>query len=57
MGALNNGLFQLPWVRGEEAPKVAKNTILRDRVNDEQAKLAKQGPLMVRNPKKNAKGA
>lgn len=41
----------------EKLPMIAKNTILRDRISDQKTKLAKQGPLMVRNPKKQQKGA
>jgi hypothetical protein len=33
-------------------PRIAKNTILRDRINDQQAALAKAAPQMVKNPKK-----
>jgi hypothetical protein len=39
----------------KEGARISKNTILRDRVNDEQVKLAKNAPMMVRNPKKIAK--
>jgi hypothetical protein len=33
-------------------PRISKNTILRDRINDEQTKLAKRAPQMIKNPKK-----
>jgi hypothetical protein len=39
----------------DRLPQIAKNTILRDNINNEQTALAKQGPMMVRNPKKVAK--
>lgn len=36
----------------EILPRISKNTILRDKVNDEQVRLAKSAPEMVKNPKK-----
>jgi hypothetical protein len=36
----------------DRLPGISKNTILRDKVNDVQTALAKQGPMMIRNPKK-----
>lgn len=33
-------------------PRIPKNTILRDRVNDEQVRQAKSAPDMIKNPKK-----
>lgn len=57
MGLLSReALTRMPMVRGDKNPKISKNSILRDRVNDEQVKLVKRGPMMIRNPKKAAKG-
>jgi hypothetical protein len=37
--------------RDAPLPRIAKNTILRDRVNDEQVRIAKEGPQMIKNPR------
>lgn len=32
--------------------KIPKNSVLRDKVNDQQVSLAKAAPQMIKNPKK-----
>lgn len=39
-------------VNSKELPRISKNTILRDKVNDEQVRQAKAAPEMIKNPKK-----
>jgi hypothetical protein len=38
--------------RNKPLPRISKNTILRDKINDEQVRLAKSAPQMIKNPKK-----
>ncbi len=61
MGLMTRGMLSASGALARQRaqgtnPRIAKNSILRDRVNDEQARLAKQGPALVRNPKKVQKG-